>query len=323
MKNNPIVIICGEPNSIFSEILCKSLNNYKSKKPIVVIGSEKLLLKQLKILKKKIKFNNIFFKDNKIYNIKSNKINIINVDYNFKRPFEKISSKSNQYILECFKRGILIAKNFKIAGLINGPISKKTFLTNKFKGITEFLSNEFKIKDKFAMLIFNKKISVCPVTTHLPISKVSKEISKKRIILKSILINNFFKKYFDKKPNIAVCGLNPHCENFFYKSEEDKIIKPAINLLNKKKLNLKGPFPADTIFMKNNMKKFDVVIGMYHDQVLTPIKTLHNFDAINITLGLPFLRISPDHGPNSKMIGKNISNPKSLIEAIKFLDKVK
>jgi 4-hydroxythreonine-4-phosphate dehydrogenase len=82
-----------------------------------------------------------------------------------------------------------------------------------------------------------------------------------------------------------------------------------------------GPFPADTIFLKNNRKKFDVIIGMYHDQVLTYLKTLFEYDAINITLGLPFLRISPDHGPNEKMLGKNLSNPLSLLKAIKFLDK--
>ena len=77
---------------------------------------------------------------------------------------------------------------------------------------------------------------------------------------------------------------------------------------------------ADTIFLRQNRKKFNVILGMYHDQVLTPIKTLKEYDAINITLGLPFLRISPDHGPNKKMIGKNLSNPLSLIKAIKFLD---
>ena len=84
-----------------------------------------------------------------------------------------------------------------------------------------------------------------------------------------------------------------------------------------------GPFPADTIFLKQNYKKFDVIIGMYHDQVLTPLKALQGFNAINVTIGLPFLRVSPDHGPNQKMIGKNISNPQSLIEAIKFLNKFK
>jgi len=88
-----------------------------------------------------------------------------------------------------------------------------------------------------------------------------------------------------------------------------------------KKYNVSGPYSADTIFLKDNRKKFDVIVGMYHDQVLTPLKTLFEYDAINITLGLPFLRISPDHGPNEKMLGKNLSNPLSLLKAIKFLDK--
>ena len=104
------------------------------------------------------------------------------------------------------------------------------------------------------------------------------------------------------------------------KSEEMNIIEPAIKILRKKKIKVFGPFPADTIFLEQNYKKFDVVIGMYHDQVLAPLKALKGFDAINITLGLPFLRISPDHGPNHQMIGKNKSNPQSLLQAIKFLD---
>ena len=105
-------------------------------------------------------------------------------------------------------------------------------------------------------------------------------------------------------------------------NEDDKIIFPAIKSFKKKNINVKGPFPADTIFLKNNRKKFDVIIvGMYHDQVLTPIKTLFEYDAINITIGLPFLRVTPDHGPNEKMVGKNKSNPISLIKALSFLDK--
>ena len=115
-------------------------------------------------------------------------------------------------------------------------------------------------------------------------------------------------------------GLNPHCESVDKYNEDQKIIMPAIKML-KNKFNVLGPFPADTIFLKNNRKEFDVILGMYHDQVLTPLKTLFEYDAINITLGLPFIRISPDHGPNQKMLGKNKSNPLSLIRAISFLDK--
>ena len=135
------------------------------------------------------------------------------------------------------------------------------------------------------------------------------------------LITKFYKNKFKIKPNIGITGLNPHCESSFNINEEDKIIKPAIKYLLKKKFKVSGPISADTIFLKDNTKKFDVIIGMYHDQVLGPIKSIFGFNAINITLGLPFIRISPDHGPNIEMFLKNKSNPKSLIEAIKFLDK--
>ena len=171
------------------------------------------------------------------------------------------------------------------------------------------------------MLIYNKKLSVCPLTTHLPLKYVVKKISKKNIYEKVFLISDFYKKYFNKNPKIGILGLNPHCESIDEFNEDKKIIKPAINNLLKLNYNVSGPFSADTIFLKQNRKKFDVIIGMYHDQVLTPIKTLFEYDAINITLGLPFTRISPDHGPNERMLGKNLSNPLSLIRAIEFLDK--
>ena len=170
------------------------------------------------------------------------------------------------------------------------------------------------------MLIYNKKLSVCPVTTHLPLKLVAKEINNKNITQKVVLVNDFYKIKFGFKPKIAILGLNPHCESVHKFNEDDKIIKPTIKNL-KKKFNVFGPYSADTIFLKNNRKNFDVIIGMYHDQVLAPYKALYEYDAINITLGLPFDRISPDHGPNERMMGMNISNPLSLIKAIQFLDK--
>ena len=173
------------------------------------------------------------------------------------------------------------------------------------------------------MLIYNKKLSVCPVTTHLPLKKVSKYINKKIIIEKVELINNFYKSELNFKPKIAVLGLNPHCESIDKFNEDEKIIKPAVRSLIKRKFKVSGPYPADTIFLKKNRKKFDVILGMYHDQVLSPIKTLFEYDAINITLGLPFVRISPDHGPNEKMLGKNVSSPLSLYKAISFLERLK
>ena len=320
MNYKPIIIVCGEPNSIFSELLFKTFKKYKSLKPIILIGSKDLISAQLKILKVKLNMHLINQSSNNQENIKKNKINIINIDYKFSKPFEKISSKSNNYIEKCFNEAFKIIKRYKISGLINGPISKQFFLKDKYQGITEYISFKFGVK-KYAMLIFNKSLSVSPITTHLPISKVAKKIKINDIVSKSILISNFYKKNFRQKPKIAITGLNPHCENFFNKSEEEKYINPALRILKKRKIYIDGPFPADTIFLKQNLKKFNVIIGMYHDQVLVPIKALKGFNAINVTLGLPFLRVSPDHGPNFNMIGKNKSNPQSLIEAIKFLNK--
>ena len=203
---------------------------------------------------------------------------------------------------------------------INGPVSKKSFLKGKTLGITEYLAKKTK-NNEVAMLIFNKNLSVSPLTTHLALKDVHKEITKKKIYRQVNLINNFYKRKFNKLPRIAITGLNPHCESNFQNSEEEKIIIPAIKKLRLKNTKISGPFPADTIFTKPLLKKYDVIIGMYHDQVLSPMKALFNFDAINITLGLPFTRISPDHGPNYSMLGKNLSDPKSLIQALKFLDK--
>ena len=319
MKNNPILVVAGEPRSVFFEIFFKSIQTKKFRSPLILICSLDVLKLHMKELnfKKKINLINISNINNIILNNQS--INLVNIPYVKKPKLGKITSKSNNYIKKSFEIALKIIKSGYSFKLINGPISKKKFLKNKFLGITEYISKKTSTKKK-AMLIYNKKLSVCPITTHLPINKVAKKINKKLIIEKTILISNFYKNHLGFKPKIGITGLNPHCESNYEKSEEDKIIKPAIRYLSKKRYKISGPFPADTIFLKNNLKKFDVIIGMYHDQVLSPIKTIFEFDAINVTLGLPFLRVSPDHGPNSSMVGKNKSNPKSLFRSIEFLE---
>ena len=317
---NKILVIFGEPNSIFSEIFFKYLTSKKFKKSnqsIIIIGCKKLIYKQMQ----KLKFDIYLHSVNDVGECKE-KISIINVNYKFKKIFSDKSINSNRYIKSCFEKGIELLKKNTFLGLINGPISKEKFLKKKYLGITEYLSKITKVNDP-VMLIYNENISVSPITTHLPINKVSKFIKKKKIIKNIIKINNFYKYKLSKNANIAVLGLNPHCESIDKISEEKKEIIPAIKFLRKKKIKIKGPFPADTFFLKKNIKKFDVVVGMYHDQVLTPLKTLYNFNAINITIGLPFIRVSPDHGPNFNMIGKNISDPSSIFCAMKFFNRIK
>ena len=319
MNSKPIIIVCGEPNSIFSELLAKSFKKYQSKNPIILIGSYKLICLQLKKLRYRIKLNQIELKNESLKNIKLDRINIININYNFVKFFEPISSRSNEYINECFNKAFNIIRKNKVSGFINGPISKKFFLKKKYPGITEYLAHRTKTNN-CAMLIYNKDLSVCPLTTHLPLKNVSKKINGDLIKRKIKLIDNFFQKHLKLKPKMALTGLNPHCESIESFNEDEKIIRPAIKSLAYLNNRISGPYAADTIFLKKNREKYNVIIGMYHDQVLTPIKTLFEYDAINITLGLPFIRISPDHGPNEKMLGKNKSNPLSLIKAFTFLD---
>ena len=320
MSCKPIIIVAGEPNSIFLEIFFKSLKFKKYKSPLIIVCSKKLLQEQMKKLRFNFKINTVDKDFTKLDTLNNKQINLVNVNYNFKRCFEKISNKSNNYIKDCFDIALEILKRNKLTKFINGPISKKYFLKGKTLGVTEYLAKKTNKDHKVAMLIHNKNLSVSPLTTHLALKDVPRKISKKKLQIHVKLINDFYKTNFNKKPKIAITGLNPHCESNFNNSEEDKIIIPAIKILKQGKFNVDGPFPADTIFIKDYIKKYDVIIGMYHDQVLTPMKTLFNFNAINITLGLPFIRVSPDHGPNTSMLGKNKSNPQSLIEALKFLD---
>ena len=322
MNYKPIIIVAGEPNSIFFEIFFKALKTERFKSPILLIASIDILKLQMKKLRFKKKIKLLTLPEIQKTKLDNRSINLISIRYSQNKPFEKLSSKSNDYIKLSFDLALKIIKKKITNKFINGPVSKKFFLKNKFLGITEYLAHKTKTK-KYAMLIYNKNLSVSPITTHLPLKHVSKNISKNLILEKVKLINSFFKENLKKKPNIGITGLNPHCESIDMFNEDQKILKPVIKYLLKLKYKVSGPFAADTIFLKKNRKKFDVIIGMYHDQVLTPLKTLYEYDAINITLGLPFIRVSPDHGPNERMLGKNLSNPLSLIRAIKFLDSQK
>ena len=309
MSSKPILIIPGEKKSVFFEIFFKSLKSKSISSPLILICNER----KLDIEKKKFKFKHVIeqIRLKKIHSTKFKKRKIYSINVKYQNSFI--------YVHDCFKIAFRLIKEGLTHKMINGPINKTKTLNKKYLGVTEFVAKNFNI-NKFAMLIYNKKLSVCPITTHLPLKSVAKKITKKKIKEKIIVTNNFFKKYLGFKPRIAIVGLNPHCESVLKFNEDIKIIAPVIRSF-KNKINVKGPFPADTIFLSKNRKKFDIIVGMYHDQVLTPIKTIFEYDAINITMGLPFLRVTPDHGPNEKMIGKNISNPISLIRSLEFLDK--
>ncbi len=315
-----IIIVLGEPNSISSEIFLKSLNYIKETKlSFIIIGNYSLLKKQANYLNLKI---NINFHLPDINKLNDKKFNFINIKYNQIKPFDLGSIKSDIFIKKSFETALTLIKKKLANGIINLPINKSKFTKNKYKGITEYIADKTSNKNKENMLLYNENFSVVPLTTHIPLKNVYKEISFKKIKKACKNINYFYSNILRrKKIKIGILGLNPHNgENGYIGNEEKKIIIPAIKKL-KKKYSIIGPLSPDTSFLQINKLKIDVLIGHYHDQVLTAFKTKFDLDAINITIGLPFIRISPDHGTGTDIIGKGIANPKSFKNAIKFFSK--
>ena len=196
----PLAIIAGEPNSISSEIIFKAwkLRKNYAHKPFFIIGNAKLLNLQKKKLKYSFKIKNItdnFF----LKELKSNDLQVYNIKYKQNKPFEKISIKSNKYIFNSFSKAMDLVKKKKIVGFINCPVKKETLFGYKKKGVTEFLSKKINRAGKEVMLIYNKKLSVSPITTHIPINQVNKNLNKKKIIKKIKTIYNFYKKILKKK----------------------------------------------------------------------------------------------------------------------------
>ena len=314
-----IIVVAGDPNSINSEIIYKSWKklNKNLRKKILLIANFELIKKQFKELNYPIKIEKIK-KINELSNTK--KLNIINIDLKFNNPFKVKRKNSSKYIYESLNLAHKLSLKGNILGMINCPINKN-LLQKENTGVTEFLSKKCKLKDKSeVMMIKTNNFAVCPITTHLELRNVSKKIKSKMIITKVKTVNKSLKNFYKKNPKIGILGLNPHNAELKDNSEEVKQIIPAIKKLKKLGLKVEGPLVTDTIFIKN-FKNYDVIIGMYHDQVLSPFKSIYKFNAINLTLGLKYLRASPYHGVAKDLIKKNKANGLSLLECIKFINK--
>ena len=270
MKTKPILLIAGDPYGVFLELFFKSIkkNNYKS--PLILICCKKLLIKQMKVysFKKRIRIieiNDIFKNsyDNKY-------INIINIKLEKSKNKKYNNILLKNFIKKSFEIALILIQRGFTKKLINGPINKKNFLNKKFLGITEYISKNFKQKN--GMLIYNEELSVCPLTTHLPIKQVAQKISVRLISEKIDIINSFFKKELKTRAKIAVTGLNPHCESVSKFNEDERIIPRVIKKKINEGISIKGPYPADTVFLKNNRKKFNVILGMYLIKFLDHLK---------------------------------------------------
>ena len=292
------------------------------KKIILILTSDpfsinyEIIKKSQYFFKKKLNNRYIFIGDQKevFQNIKENKlVNFLDI---------KRGSNTKIYLKKCFDVAFDLLRQKKAHGVINLPLNKR-FLPGNYPGFTECIADAFGREGRETMLLYNQNFSVSPSTTHIRIKEVSKNLTKKKIVTNIININNFYKNTLGiKKPFIGVMGLNPHNGmDFKKKTEEKDVINPAIKKLIKGKIKIVGPLVPDVAFNAIETKKLNCLVGHYHDQVLPTFKYIHKFDAINITLGLPFLRISPDHGTASNLKNKNLANPDSFIAALKFFEK--
>jgi 4-phospho-D-threonate 3-dehydrogenase / 4-phospho-D-erythronate 3-dehydrogenase len=221
--------------------------------------------------------------------------------------------------VEYLEKAIKLAMNKEVDAIATAPINKEAIhkAGYKFSGHTEILAKRTKTKD-YAMMFVSDAFWIMLVTTHMPLNKVSKNIKKKKVLQIIKLAHEFLYNLRDKKPKIGVAGLNPHAgEGGIFGKEEIKAIKPAVEEAKKLGINVKGPISPDGIFYLANVGVFDIVIAMYHDQGLIPLKLLSFNRSVNVTVGLPIIRTSVDHGTGFDIAGKGWANPTSLIEAIK------
>ena len=318
-SSKKILITAGDPSGIGAD-LCINLAYKSFPGEISVIGSSKVILERAKILKKKISFKDKISKHNG-----SGSINLIDIDFPYKIspgiPNKKNSSKQ----LEALDIAIDLMLEKKYDALVTLPINKKILSTKKekFIGHTEYIAKKCKIKNEVMMLATNK-LRVALLTTHHSIKSIPSLITKSKLKKTIEVINNNLKSKFKiKYPRIMVIGLNPHAgENGEFGDEERKVISPVINELKRKKVSVYGPVPADTAFVNKNIKEYDAFLAMYHDQGLAPFKALSFGKGVNITLGLPFVRTSVDHGTAYDLVGTKKIDSSSFFEAIKMAIKL-
>jgi 4-hydroxythreonine-4-phosphate dehydrogenase len=238
-------------------------------------------------------------------------------------PPGKPELASAQHAIEALEESVALARSGEIQAVVTGPVSKKWLHDAgfAFPGQTEFFANRCGVKD-FAMCLTGGKITVALVTAHVPLIDVSRILSGSEIVRVGQLLADFLARRGFRRPRIAVAGLNPHAgEGGDLGSEEIEVISPAVEAL-RRSLNaafeISGPHSADTLFHRVIQGEFDAVLCMYHDQGLIPLK-LHAFDeGVNVTLGLPFPRTSPDHGTAFEIAGKGIARSGSMIAAIRL-----
>jgi 4-hydroxythreonine-4-phosphate dehydrogenase len=321
-KRPRIAITMGDPSGVGPEVIVKSLNDetiYEKCRPFV-IGDLKILKKALEVTNIHLDLNGITEPEESAY--KYGTIDVIDLDLvSEDLPWGAVSSEAGNAAFRYLEKAITLANEEKIQGICTAPLNKEALhkAGHIYPGHTEILAELTNTKD-FAMMLSAPGLRVIHVTTHVGIIDAINKIDVDRQYTVIKLAHDTLQKAGIKSPRIAVCGINPHAgENgLFGNGEEEEKIIPAVKKAQAEGINVQGPLPADTLFFRARRGDFDIVVAQYHDQGHGPIKVLGLESGVNITVGLPIIRTSVDHGTAFDIAGKNIADELSLKEAIRM-----
>jgi len=319
-----LALTMGDPLGIGPEIILKTLSSpevWKICKP-VVYGSAFVFRFYMDLLGLNMSVNIIDENSDFLPNV----INVYPV-VGFKVDKEKIGKideEAGDAAYRSFVCAIDDALNNKVEAIVTAPLNKKAMnlAGHDFSGHTDILGKA--AKEKTVMMFSCPDLKVSLVTVHVALSDVPELITMHKVLHTIVITHDSLIKDFGiKSPSIGVCGLNPHAgEDGLFGSEEKLSIKLAIKKAQMQGIDVKGPFPADAIFTPVNRVKYSAIVAMYHDQGLIPVKTICFDKAVNVTLNLPFVRTSPDHGTAFDIAGKGVASPVSFIEAVKLAGKI-
>jgi 4-hydroxythreonine-4-phosphate dehydrogenase len=322
-----IAITMGDPGGVGSEIIIRALSqagihNYCTP---MIVGDKTPLEEAIALLQSPVQLRIIKLPDESQLTGKQNMIELIDMGIIKKVRKGKPTASGGKASVLYIQKAVELALDGYVDGIVTGPISKEALHMAGFTwpGHTEMISDLTHTKD-CAMVFVGGPLRIILVTIHTALKRVPSLISKDRILKTLRLAKKACEMLGIKKPRIAVAGLNPHAgEAGLFGNEEIREIGPAVKEAFKEGIPVSGPFPPDVIFHKAYRGEFDLIVCMYHDQGLIPLKMVAFDKGVNMTVGLPIIRTSPDHGTAYDIAWKGIANPSSMIEAIKLAAKLK
>jgi 4-phospho-D-threonate 3-dehydrogenase / 4-phospho-D-erythronate 3-dehydrogenase len=325
-KNRPLVAVTmGDPAGIGPETIIKAFqrNEFEEICRVLVIGDARLLTSIASKIGISLSINSIQqVSEAKYQSGALDVLDLKNVPENL--SVGKASREGGLACLDYIRIAVKLAMEDKVDAITTGPINKKgiRLAGYSYPGHTEFLA-ELTHSDDFALMMVGEKLRVALATLHISLQEVPEVLNQSLIETTIRLTHDWLARYIKSKPKIAVTGLNPHCgDSEIFGKEEKQVIEPAIECARNKGIDVEGPFPADSLFVPKRHSKYDAVVAMYHDQGLIPVKMESEGCAVNLTLGLPIIRTSVDHGTAYDIAGKGVASSDSLINAVQTAAKL-